>query len=326
MFRKIVLGLLAIVVLVVVGFAGYVASRQNLKFDKTPYPDITASTDSAVIARGEYIVSAVAPCASCHGDTSHAAVAAAAANGGVPPLSGGFMFDIPPGKFYPRNITSDKATGIGAIPDSLIARALRMGVRHDGRALLPFMELQGMSDEDLTAVISYLRTLPPVNNPVPDHQPNLLGRIVLATVLSKPVGPKTPPPATSPHGATVENGRYLAGSVALCVTCHTQRNQATGEYTGTPYAGAQAFETDTLGNVFNPPNLTPARTGRITTMTEDEFVARMRAGRAVPHSPMPWQVFGRMHEEDLRAIYRFLHSLPPTENDVGPGVTQKAKT
>lgn len=324
MIRKLLGSILILLVLVVAAGAPYVASRQNLRYD-TLAPAITASADTTVIARGHYIVWSVAPCAGCHGDPAQTQ---AFMDGAEIPLSGGYHFDIPPGTFYVRNITSDPATGIGAIPDSLIARALRYGVRHDGRPLLPFMELQGMSDEDLTAVISYLRTVPPVTNRVPDHRPNLLGRVVLATILSKPIGPKAPPPAVSPHGATVENGRYLAGSVALCVTCHTQRNPNTGEYTGTPFAGAKAFESDTLGNVYNPPNLTPAaRTGRLTNMTEDEFVARIRAGRAVPHSPMPWQVFSRMHEEDLRAIYRFLHSLPPTENDVGPGVTQgKART
>jgi len=262
--RKLLGGILVLLVLVVAGGALYVASRQNLHYD-TPAPAIAASADTAVIARGHYIVWSVAPCAGCHGDPTQTR---AFMDGAEIPLSGGYAFAIPPGTFYVRNITSDRTTGIGAIPDSLIARALRNGVRHDGRPLLPFMELQGMSDEDLTAVISYLRTLSPVNNPVPEHQPNLLGRVVLATVLSKPVGPKTTPPATSPHGATVANGGYLAGSVALCVTCHTQRNPNTGEYTGTPFAGAKAFESDTLGNVYNPPNLTPApRTGRITNMT-----------------------------------------------------------
>ena len=324
MIRKLFGWLLTLVVVVFAAGAVYVASRQNLHFD-APAPAIAASTDSAVVARGHYIVWAVAPCAGCHGDPKQAV---AFESGAEIPLSGGVVFNIPPGKFYPRNITSDPATGIGAIPDSLIARALRLGIRHDGRALLPFMEWQNMSDEDLKAVISYLRTLPPVNHKVLDHEPNLLGRVVLATVLSKPIGPKGTPPATSPHGATVENGRYLVESVALCGSCHTQRNPATGEFTGVPYAGSHMVEKDSLGRSFNPPNLLPApRTGRTAAMTEDQFVTRMRAGRVIPGSPMPWQVFGRMQEDDLRAIYRFLRTLPPTENDVGPAVTEsRAKT
>ena len=68
--------------------------------------------------------------------------------------------DIPPGEFHARNITPDTETGIGQFSDGAIARALRHGVGHDGRALLPFMELQGLSDEDLVAVVSYLRSQP----------------------------------------------------------------------------------------------------------------------------------------------------------------------
>ena len=53
-------------------------------------------------------------------------------------------------------------------------------------------------------------------------------------------------------------------------------------------------------------------------MTEDQFVARFRQGRVLPGSPMPWQGFARLTEEDLRAIYRYLKSVPPVKNDVGP--------
>jgi len=322
MFRKIVLGLLAIVALVVVVFAVFVASRQNLKFNDTPYPEITASTDSAVIARGEYIVSAVAPCSSCHGDTAQAAVAAA---GGLVPLSGGFMFDIPPGKFYVRNITPDPETGIGNFRDQAVARALRYGVGNDGRALLPFMEMQGLSDEDLRAVVSFLKSRPPVHNLVPAHQYNLLGKIVKATALANPVGPKETPPATSPHGANVENGKYLVESVALCGSCHTQRNMATGAFTGPRFGGAKDFE-PTADHSWSPPNITAEeKTGKLARFTEDEFVARFRAGRVIPNSPMPWQTFQHLNEEDIRAMYQYLQTVPKVVNDVGPPLVEIAK-
>ncbi len=63
MFRKILLALVGIIVVAVAALAIYVMSRQNLKFD-APYPEISASTDSAVVARGHYIVRTVSPCAS----------------------------------------------------------------------------------------------------------------------------------------------------------------------------------------------------------------------------------------------------------------------
>jgi mono/diheme cytochrome c family protein len=314
--KKILLGLFVLVVVVVTGFAAFVASRQNLRFD-APEPAIAASTDSAIIARGHYVVRNVAPCATCHGDPKARAGYAA---GEDVPLSGGFEFAIPPGSFFVRNITPDKETGIGRLSDGQIARALRYGVGHDGRALLPFMEMQGLSDEDIEAVISYLRVQPAVRNPVPDHRFNLLGKVVKATVLANPVGPKLTPPKRSPRGATVENGRYLAASVATCQSCHTQRNPNTGAFTVPEFSGATDFTDEAdLSRIWAPPNLTPdPKTGVLAQMSEDQFVARFRAGRILPGSPMPWQAFSRMDEDDLRAIYRFLKTLPPHEHDTGP--------
>lgn len=323
MFRKILLGLFLVVTVIVAGFAMFVASRQNLKFD-APYPAVTASADSAVIARGHYIVRTVANCAQCHGDTTQSA---ARDLGQDVPLSGGFHWDIPPGVFYARNITADHETGIGGIPDKTIARALRHGVGHDGRALLPFMELQGLSDEDLVAVISYLRTQPPVHNVVPAHRFSVLGKVVKATVLANPVGPTETPPKTSPHGATVENGRYLAESVALCYACHTQRNEANGQLVGPRYGGSTGFhDPSDPGRTWSPPNITSdPETGRLGKMTEDQFVARFRAGRILPKSPMQWQGYAKMTDDDLRAIYRYLQTVPPAKNDVGPPVVDLKK-
>jgi mono/diheme cytochrome c family protein len=316
MLLKIARWLALFTFLAIAALAVYVASRQNLRFN-APEPPIMASADTAVIERGKYVVRTVADCAACHGATDQWDAYRAGAD---VPLSGGFEFKISPGEFRVRNITPDPETGIGRISDGAIARAIRFGVGHDGRALLPFMEIQGLSDEDLTAVISYLRTQPPVRNVVPDHHYNLLGMLVRATVLAKPVGPKSPPPVASPRGPTVENGRYLAGSVANCWACHTQRSPDTGALTGTLYGGATEFVDDfEPTRTWNPPNLTPApTTGRTARFTEDEFVARFRTGRVIPGSPMPWQVFSRMNEDDLRAIYRFLRTLPPVEHDTGP--------
>jgi len=322
MVRKILLGIVLIVVVFIASFAAFVASRQHLKF-VAPDVAIAASTDSAVVARGHYIVRNITNCAQCHGDTTkHEAMVA----GEDVPLSGGFTFDIPPGKFYPRNITPDNETGIGTFTDKQLAQALRYGIGHDGRALLPFMEVQGLSDEDLTAVISYLRSQPPVHNMVPAHKPNLLGNVVLATVLDKPVGPKETPLKVSPHGATLENGRYLVEDVALCGSCHTQRNPATGAFTGPKFAGSTGFED--VGDVsWSPPNITSdPQTGRLGHLTEDQFVARFRAGRVVPHSPMPWQGFSKLDEDDLRAIYRYLKTVPPVVKDNGPVMVPKKKS
>jgi mono/diheme cytochrome c family protein len=316
MIRRLVLGLLVVIVLAVGGFSIYVASRQNIHVEHAS-PAIAASADSAVIARGHYLVWSAGPCAGCHGDPAQHE----ARDAGVEvPLSGGFTFDIPPGKFHIPNITSDLETGIGRIPDSLIARALRYGVRHDGRVLLPFMEFQGLADDDLLAIVSYLRTLPATPHLVPAHEPNVLGRIMYATMFATPVGPVSKPPAQSPRGATVDNGKYLVEGVSLCGACHTQRDAKTAQFTGAQFAGSTGMTDDyNPKRTWSPPNLTSApNTGKLGKLSEDEFVARMRAGRVIPGSPMPWQNFRNMSEDDLRAIYKFIASVPATENDVGP--------
>jgi mono/diheme cytochrome c family protein len=268
------------------------------------------------------VVRTVASCPICHGDPKMRDSTLA---GVEVPLSGGFEFDIPPGKFYPRNITPDRETGIGSFTDGQIARALRYGVGHDGRALMPFMEMQGLSDEDLVAVVSYLRTQPPVHNVVPAHQPNLLGMIVKATVLANPVGPRETPLKTDPHGATVENGRYLVESVANCWSCHSQRDYKTGAIIGAHLAGSTMPDDWNPKRTWHPVNLTSdPTTGRLSKLSEDQFVARIRAGRVIPGSPMPWQQFQRMNDEDLRAIYRYLKTVPPVVNETGAPFVDKS--
>jgi len=324
MLRKIFLIGGTLLLVVVAAGAVFVGTRQNLKFDP-PYPEVVASTDSAVIERGHYIVRVMAPCASCHGDPKQRP---ANASGAEIPLVGGYAFAIPPGTFYTRNLTPDSATGLGAVSDKAIARALRYGVGHDGRALLPFMEMQGLADDDLRAVVSYLRTQPPVRNAVPPHHFNVLGMIVKATALSKPVGPASEPPKIAPRGASVETGRYIVESVALCWACHTERSQMTGALVGPRFGGTTNFnEPDDPAHSWSPPNITsdPA-TGRLGKMSEDQFVARFRQGRLLSGSPMPWQAFSKLSEDDLRSIYRYLMTIPPVVRDNGPPMVNVGKS
>ena len=319
MFQKLIAGFAILFAVAIAGFAVYVASRQHLRFD-APYPPIQASTDSAVVERGRYLVRNLAVCAGCHGDAGQVA---AFDRGEDVPLSGGYMFAIPPGRFYAHNITPDPETGLGRVSDAAIARALRFGVGHDGRALLPFMAKQGLTDDDLVAVVSYLRTQAPVHNVVPDHDYNLLGKIVKATLLANPVGPSRPPEPSSPRGATVENGRYLVESVIDCGGCHTQRDERTGAMVGPTLGGATGMVGVSPDGTWSPPNITAG--GKLAGYDEDAFVVRFHAGSAVPGSPMPWVQFSSLADDDLRAVYRYLKTLPVVARDVGPAFVRKAK-
>ena len=291
-WKKVLLGVVGVLTAAVVTIG--VLERRTYQ---APYPAITASNDPAVIERGRYLVYGPAHCIECHGDHDKKH------------LSGGHEWNLPLGKIYAKNITPDKETGIGKLTDAEIARTLRYGVGHDGRAMLPFMPFANMSDEDLTAVVSYLRAQEPVHHAVPSHEPNLLGRAVIALVI-RPRGPDGTPPATSPKGPTIERGKYLANNVANCVTCHSKLNDV-GAIVGPKFAGGGKHGT------FVSPNLTPDReTGRIAAWSEELFVARFKAGAGPKDSPMPWATFATITEDDARALYRYLQSLPPVHNVV----------
>ncbi len=303
LLKRIAIGLAVFLVLGVSGLAIAVKVRENRTFD-APYPDIHASTDAKVIERGKYLVYGPAHCVACHAEPGQPAADELH-------LSGGVAFHLPVGTFYSANITPDETTGIGRYTDGEIARVLRHGVHPTGRAVLPFMPFSNLADDDLTAVISYLRSRPAVKHAVTPHDINVIGRFAKAFLI-EPVGPDAVPRATAPRGPTIERGKYLATTVANCNGCHTERSKRTGKPIGPEFAGG--LEVEGHGEpvqTFITPNLTPDPTsGHITSWTEDQFVARFQ--HAVPTaSPMPWAQFRTMTEDDLRSLYRFLRSLPP---------------
>src|ERR1051325_7300621 len=310
-----------VLLLLIAAFVVAVLLRWRRTFD-APLPDIHASADSAVVATGRYLAYGPAHCAYCH---TTAATAPALDRGEQPPLSGGFVFDIPPGTFRTPNLTPDRETGIGAVSDGQLARMLRYGVRRDGRAAVPFMNYHQLSDADIRGLISFLRSQAPVSHRVPPHDVRFLGKAVMAFVI-KPIGPVSTPPAESPPpGTSLERGAYLVTAVAECADCHTERSMMDGHFTGARLAGGNPFEADGKPDLeVVPPNLTPeTKTGRIASWSEEQFVARFRQGRLIPGSPMPWNAFARMTDDDLRAIYRYLRSVTPVEHDPGPSLRKK---
>lgn len=286
-----------------------VALRQNIKY-KRPYPAITSTTDSAIILKGKNIIFGPAHCADCHSGVRN--IDSMLALGQPVPLTGGHVFDLPIGKIYTKNITPDNETGIGLFTDAEIARALRYGVHPDGTMIYAFMPFHNMSDEDLTAVISYLRAQKPIRSEVPDHDLNVLGNVVKA-FLAKPSGPDGEPPVSVKKDTTANYGRYIANSIANCKGCHTDRNMMTGAFTGELYGGGLKID----GLVT--PNLTPDSSSRIFGWTSKMFIDRFRMGKIVPKSPMPWNSFKRMSDDELLAIYNFLQTVKPVKTPPASG-------
>lgn len=299
-----------------------VALRQDMKYE-APYPNVKATTDSAMIARGKYLAYGPAHCASCHGRPGSDDLIE---KGVEVPLSGGNKFALPIGDVYSRNITPDVETGIGALTDAEIARELRYGIRKDGTAIIPFMPFHNVSDEDLSAIISFLRSQRPVKNKVPDQTTTLLGRVVKAFLL-KPTGPSGPVPKAVTRDTSAAYGKYLAQSVANCYGCHTNRDPMTGAFIGEDFAGGMTMESSVEPEkyYFVTPNLTPDSSGRIFGWSQEMFVKRFRMGKLLPGTHMPWGPFSRMSDDELKAIYNYLQTIKPVRNHIPATRVEKKK-
>ena len=302
-FKKILKWIGGILLVLAAGLTVVVMARQNLKYN-APYPLIKVSTDSAIIARGKHLVFSSAHCINCHSNKNPDSLIAL---GQDIPLSGGVLFDVGIAKIYSKNITPDKETGIGRYTDEEIARVLRYGVHPDGSPVLDFMPFHNTSDEDLTAIISYLRAQKPVRNVIPENRYSVMGKVVRAFLI-KPVGPDGDVPKAVKRDTTAAYGKYLAVNVAECNGCHTKRDLA-GKFTGESFAGGNEIEG------FVTPNLTPDASGRIYNWSQQNFIDRFRMGKLYPNSPMPWNSFKRMTDDELKAIYKFLRSTKPVKTE-----------
>lgn len=312
------LGLTGLLTVGTVGLVAWVELTWDTDYSDFPAPKIRASTDPAVIAQGEYVVHALAHCQQCH--QAHEYAEHHAMDPDREALAGGWKANGGPfGTFYPANLTPDRETGLGDVPDEIVARTIRHGVKRDGKLSINMSMVAPMADEDLVAVVSYLRSIPPRVNPRPPPEVTFVTKAV--SLLFEP-HVEEPPPYVPAGGISVERGRYLANGPAGCYVCHTALDFSTFRPGPDRFAGEPLGEPDPTDAAFviSAPNLTPdPETGWITAWSEDAFVARFRAGRVYEGSKMPWEVFGRMTDDDLRSIYRYLRSLPPMRKEIGPG-------
>lgn len=321
---KVVFGVLGVVVLVAAALLSWILLTWEKVYDDIPYPELEVKNDSTIIEHGRYLVRGPAHCSTCHTGNLDEAMQADA--GEELPMRGGLEIPIGPiAVLYSANLTPDPETGIGRYTDGQIFRLLRHNVKPNGRATLaPMMPFAHMADEDLVAIVSYLRSQEPVRNEVPAPRWSLMGKTIASLFRPPAFGPilgHSPPATAPPQEPTVERGEYLANYVANCMACHSPLDPATGQLNGPPFSGNPAGEPSMIDPnvIFRMPNLTPDPTGVLVRFpTEEAWIARFRAGRIIPESFMHWGPFSRMSEDDLRAIYRYLHSLEPVANEVSP--------
>jgi cytochrome c553 len=171
----------AFIVVVILAAAGFVAflyfippfsvappeTFSKAQVDLIPAPvGVTDDATRLLVERGRHLV-LTTDCAGCHFPPGPENM--------VPQmyLAGGMRFvTASHGTVVSRNLTPDKETGIGGLSDDDITRALRSGVRRDGRQMSPHAMIwpisANWSDEDIHAVIAFLRHLPPVRHAIPD--------------------------------------------------------------------------------------------------------------------------------------------------------------
>ena len=267
----------------------YAASERRLRarYDTT-VDAVPVPTDQASVARGEHLVRAVLDCTLCHGDDLGGSVYSSSAAIGT--VAG-------------PNLTHGKGGLAADYADLDYVRAIRRGVRRDGRSLIvmPSEVFTHVSQEDLGAVLAYLKQVPPVDRTVPKSGFGPVGRALLASgkmnILVAGKTPRITPPASVPADTTPAYGKYLA-DISGCHGCH-----------GYGLSG---------GKVAGPPglppaaNLTPAGIGH---WTEVDFTRALRDGRRPDgrqlNEFMPWKVFRGMTDAEIHALWRYLQSVPP---------------
>lgn len=307
---KVLLGVLALALLVAV----FVAFAPPKKYD-IEVADFEISSDPEIISRGEYLAFGPAHCAECHSppETKFEDYA------NRPSLTGGRVFDLPFGSIVAKNITPDAETGIGGMSNADIERTIRYSVNRHGNNIMPFMNFTHMSKEDVLAVISFLRSQPEVRNEVPNSSYNILGKGLMRFVL-KPLEATEPILEQTEDEISIANGSYVINNIGNCNGCHTPFDMGSMSWDESKHlsGGDEIIHGDL---VFYPPNLTPDETtGHIKDWTEERFVARFKNGRLIPDSPMAWEQFSEISENDLRSMYRYLKTVQPVEHNTNPVV------
>ena len=289
-------GLLVVLLLLLVGLFLVGSLKVNRTYD-VAMVSVAVPSNAVSIARGKHYVEAVGMCQVCHGEDLAGPDIEGCKDVPCTAFSDDFVF----GRLMPSNLTAGRG-GIGNVyTDEDYVRAIRHGIGRDSKSLLmmPSEQFNKISDEDLGAIIAYLKSLPPVDHELDESGLGPLGRILavfegslLPAALIDHDAPRTPSPVA---GVSAEYGEYLAG---ICTVCHGERLTG-GEVPG--------------DNRLKAPNITPG--GDLGGWTRSEFVDTIRSGitplgNLLDPKFMPWNRFAQMTGDELDAIWLYLQSLP----------------
>jgi mono/diheme cytochrome c family protein len=179
-----------------------------------PVTGLSHSADADVIARGQHLAK-ITGCNGCHGQG----------------MLGQIFVELPDGT---RFVTPNVPVIAALYTDEDLARVLRYGVRPDGKSVLvmPSEAFFAMPDEDLVAVLSYIRSLDVEANDLPSSKFGLLVRGMLAAGEVKTAAASIGDMETQPvydFASELDRGAYLA--TIACAECHglDLKGQSLGE-------------------------------------------------------------------------------------------------
>lgn len=277
-------------------FLGFFALAQN---NASP-----AGAADARVERGAYLMRGVAACGNCHTPKGPDGRAVADQE-----LAGGFTIELPVFRAVMPNITPDKETGIGNWTDDQIVAAIREGKRPDGSIVGPPMPVEmyrAMSDNDVRAIVAYLRTVKPIRNSVEKST----YKIPLPASYGPPLGKV---PDVTPSNK-IAYGKYLS-DIGHCMECHTPmvRGQLDVSKLG---AGGRELP-GPAGGVIVAPNLTPANPDGIAKWTNAQvkhaIVDGVRADGRQLVRLMAFDWYKTISDKDLDALVAYLRTLKPAK-------------
>src|SRR5947209_1895892 len=215
---KILLIVLVVLLVIVAGAAVKIFGLRT--FIGPRKRDLTAQTFTSTPARlerGKYLANSVG-CLYCHSPHDWSK-----RDEPIPAGMEGAGQQLPytdlPGRIIAPNLTPDRETGAGTWSDDTLARAIREGIGHDGRAMfpiMPYVHYRTMPDEDLASIVVYLRSLPPVRNPLPQTEIIFPVKYLIRNN-PQPITTAVPQPNLSDP---VKRGSFLVNLVG-CADCHT---------------------------------------------------------------------------------------------------------
>lgn len=308
---KIVGIIVGVFLLLVVGFVGYVQMKGIPTYDPPQAIELKVDVTPQRVANGQRIATLL--CMQCHANDDEK-------------LTGKLMKDVPKefGVIYSKNITHDPQVGIGNWTDGQLLYFLRTGLRADGTYAPPYMPKYPLTaDEDLKDIIAWLRSdsfgLEASKEEAPPAEPSLLTKILCHTVFGPMPFPKEPierPDTTD----LIKYGEYVADRLIGCFGCHSRdfktNNDLTPALSEGYYGGGNPL-LNLEGATIPSSNITFDETG-IAKYSETDFVnvvilGKRLDGTAVRYPMVPHYM---LTENETRAVYAFLKTVPKIKNEV----------